>query len=155
MKKLFIIPLIFILLQNCGYTPIYSKNQPINFYIESLEFNKGDNVLANFIKINLQRYLRRNDNNIGYEIKAIINYNKSPLSKNSAGQIEEYNLISTVEFVIILNKTSKVYNITESFVMPNFSDEFQEIQYERNIKQNMARSIASKLLIQLTTLNVN
>ena len=39
--------------------------------------------------------------------------------------------------------------------MPNFNDEFQEIQYEKNMKQNMARSIVSKLLIQLSRLNDN
>ena len=154
MKKLFIIPLIFFLLQSCGYTPMYSKNTKVNFYIESLEFNNSDNELANFMKMNLRKYLIKNDN-FGYEIITIVNYNKNPLSKNSAGLVEEYNLISTVQFTIKLKETSKIYNISESFVMPNFNDEFQEIQYEKNMKQNMARSIVSKLLIQLSRLNDN
>ena len=154
MKKLLIIPLIFFLLQSCGYTPMYSKNKTVNFYIESLKFNNSDNELANFMKMNLRKYLIKNDN-LGYEIIIIVNYNKNPLSKNSAGLVEEYNLISTVQFTIKLKETIKNYNISESFVMPNFNDEFQEIQYERNIKQNMARSIVSKLLIQLSRLNDN
>ena len=133
---------------------MYSKNTTVNFYIESLEFNNSDNEIANFMKINLRKYLIKNDN-LGYEIITIVNYNKNPLSKNSAGLVEEYNLISTVQFTIKLKETSKAYNITESFVMPNFNDEFQEIQYEKNMKQNMARSIVSKLLIQLSRLNDN
>ena len=114
MKKLFIISLIIFLLKSCGYTPMYSKNTTVNFYIESLEFNNSDNELANFMKMNLRKYLIKNDN-LGYEIITIVNYNKNPLSKNSAGVVEEYNLTSTVQFTIKLKETSKNYNISESF----------------------------------------
>ena len=46
-------------------------------------------------------------------------------------------------------------NISESFEMDNFSDEFEEREYELIIKENMARSITSKLLIQLNRFDVN
>jgi hypothetical protein len=39
--------------------------------------------------------------------------------------------------------------------MNNFNDEFEERKYEQTIKKNMARSIVSKLILQLTRLNVN
>jgi len=39
--------------------------------------------------------------------------------------------------------------------MENFTDEFQEREYEENIKKNMTRSITSKLLFQLSRFDVN
>jgi len=39
--------------------------------------------------------------------------------------------------------------------MNNFSDEFEELEYERVVKQTMSRSIASKLIIRLSRLNDN
>jgi hypothetical protein len=39
--------------------------------------------------------------------------------------------------------------------MDNFNDEFEEREYEQIVKKSMARSIVSKLLIQLSRLNVN
>ena len=154
MKKLFILSLIFFLLQNCGYRPIYSKNQNINFYIQSLDFEEGNNELASFIKKDLQIYYKKK-NDLGYKIKAKINYSKNPLSKNSSGEIIEYELISDVEFVIKHKQINEKINIKEKFSINNFSDEFKEMQYERSVKQNMARSIVSKLLLRLTRLNDN
>jgi hypothetical protein len=154
MKKLFIIPLIFFLLQSCGYTPIYSKNQTVNFYIESLEFDGGNNELAIFIKTNLQRYLKKNDNK-GFKIETIIDYSKNTLSKNSTGEIIDYELIASIEFAVKYKEVDEKFKFLEKFNMNNLNDEFEERQYERIIKQNMARSIVSKLLIQLSRLNDN
>ena len=154
MKKLFIISLIFFLLQNCGYKPIYSKNQNINFYIESLDFAGDNNELANFIKKDLQVYYKKK-NDLGYKIKAKINYSKNPSSKNSSGEIVEYELISDIEFVIKYKQINEKFNIREKFSINNFSDEFKEMQYERSIKQSMAKSVVSKLLLRLTRLNDN
>jgi hypothetical protein len=39
--------------------------------------------------------------------------------------------------------------------MENFSDEFQEREYEDNIKKNIARTMTSKLLFQLSRFDVN
>jgi hypothetical protein len=43
--------------------------------------------------------LRKKDEATGYIIEAKINYNKTIASKNSTGEIEEYNLSSVAEFI--------------------------------------------------------
>lgn len=155
MKKFLLIYLLVATLNACGYAPIYSNNQKVNFYIESIEFDDGDKDLANFIKNNLNNYLNiRNDKKI--KIKASIEYKKNSLSKNSAGETEEYELSAYVLFNIENenNKETEI-KVKETFKMNNFSDEFEEAEYERTIKQTMSRSIASKLIIRLSRLNDN
>ena len=90
-----------------------------------------------------------------YIIDANISYKKTIASKDSTGEIEEYNLSSVAKFIIKSNNFSKTININESFKMENFSDEFQEKEYEDNIKKNIARTMTSKLLFQLSRFDVN
>ena len=154
MKKIYIIFLILFFTQSCGYTPMYSKNQKVNFYIKSVEFAESDKDLANYLKLNLNNYFEKKDGS-EYIIDANISYKKTIASKDSTGEIEEYNLSSVAKFIIKSNNFSKTININESFKMENFSDEFQEKEYEDNIKKNIARTMTSKLLFQLSRFDVN
>jgi glutaredoxin-related protein len=154
MKKIYIIFLILFFTQSCGYTPMYSKNQKVNFYIKSIEFTDSDKNLANYLKLNLNNYFEKK-NGSEYIIDANISYKKTIASKDSTGEIEEYNLSSVAKFIIKSNNFSKAININETFKMENFTDEFQEKEYEENIKKNMTRSITSKLLFQLSRFDVN
>jgi len=154
MKKISLIFLILLFFQNCGYNPIYSKNQNVDFYIESITFNDGDDDLAEHIKFNLNKYLNQKDGK-KYKINTSIEYKKIEINKNSLGEAEEYDLSSNIIFKIEGDNLSEIINIKESSKMDNFNDEFEEREYEQIVKKSMARSIVSKLLIQLSRLNVN
>jgi len=154
MKKISLIFLILLFFQNCGYTPIYSKNQNVDFYIESITFNDGDSDLAEHIKFNLNKYLNQKDGK-KYKINANIQYKKVETNKNTLGEAEEYDLSSNIIFKIEGDNLSEIIKIKESSKMDNFNDEFEEREYEQIVKKSMARSIVSKLLIQLSRLNVN
>ena len=152
-KKYSIIILFFLLLHSCGYSPIYSKNQKIDFFIETIEL-VGDNELKNFININLNNYSLKN-NSKAFKIYGSINYQKNSISKNITGEIDEYNLVAEALFTIEIKDNKKILRINEKNIMNNFTDEFEELRYEAIIKQNMAKSITSKLLLQLSKFNAN
>ena len=154
MKKISTIILFLLFLHSCGYAPMYSKNQKVNFNIQSIKFDDGDKELASFIKSNLNNYFGKNTET-NFSIDTKIKYQKIALSKNTAGKIEEYELLATIKFKIKSKDINQEMNISESFEMDNFSDEFEEREYELIIKENMARSITSKLLIQLNRFDVN
>ena len=154
MKKILIIYLFSLLLQSCGYVPMYANNQSVDFYIEEIRFDDGDRDLSTYLKNNLNAYFVIKGNK-KYKIDTSIDYTKNSVSKNSAGDTVEYELIAIVRFEIISEDFSKELVIKENLKMNNFSDEFEERQYEKTIKQNMARSISSKLLTQISRFNVN
>jgi len=153
-KKNSIILIILFFLSNCGYTPMYSNNKKVNFYIEEINFNKGDIYLINQLKSNLKNYLKEKEGN-KFIIDADIQYNKKIVSRNNTGDILEYNLSSTAIFLIKFKDTSEKISISESFNMENLEDEFSEMQYEEAIKQNMAQSTITKLISKLLRLNDN
>jgi len=154
MKKIIIIYLFLLLLQSCGYVPMYANNQKVDFYIEEIKFDDGDRDLSTYLKNNLNAYfvikgIKK------YKIDTSIDYTKNSVSKNSKGDTVEYELIAIVRFEITSEDFSKELVIKENLKMNNFSDEFEERQYEKTIKQNMARSISSKLLTQISRFYVN
>ena len=154
MKKILIIHLLLILLQSCGYAPMYANNQKVDFYIEEIKFDEGDRDLSTYLKNNLNAYFVIKGNK-KYKIDTSINYIKNSVSKDLKGDTVEYELIAIVRFVITNEEFNKELVIRENLKMNNFSDEFEERQYEKTIKQNMARSISSKLLTQISRFNVN
>ena len=153
-KKIPAIILMLFFLQSCGYTPMYSKNQKINFYIQSIEFNDNDKDLASFIRSNLNNYFDKN-NGANFKINTLIKYEKTAVSKTAEAVVEEYNLKTNVSFQVKSKNINQTINISETSKIKNFSDEFEERQYELTIKKSMARSITSKLIIQLKSLNAN
>ena len=154
MKKVYITIVFLLFLQSCGYSPIYSVNQKVDFYIESINFDNGDTELSNYIDLNLNNYANKK-NGKKYKIDANVQFLKTVISKNTAGEAEKYELISNMSFTISSLKEVKKIDMKEIFKMNNFDDEFEERQYEQEIKKNMARSIVSRLILQLSRFNDN
>ena len=55
MIKKNLIILIFMFLNSCGFTPLYTNNSDVNFSIEQVNYT-GDRELNNFLKTNLNKY---------------------------------------------------------------------------------------------------
>lgn len=144
-KKNVIILSIIFFLTNCGFSPIYLKNENMNFSIEEVIYT-GDRELNNFLKSNLNSYKNKNSNN-KFFIEAKSEYTKVALSKNTAGEVTNYQLEARVIFLI--KPINKEISITEKKIMDSIDDKFEEARYERTIKQNFAYSISDKLSSEL------
>ena len=143
-KNIVILSLIFFLV-NCGFTPIYLKNNNINFSIEQIEF-VGDRDLNNFLKINLDRYKNEKNNNkifLNVETK----YEKNILTKDSTGKISSYQLYA--EAIFVIKSTNKTIRIKEKKILESKDDKFEEARNEISIKQSFANSLSNKLISEL------
>ena len=149
-NKYIIIIFLIITLSSCGYSPIYYK-QNTNFNIVELNF-EGENIINKFLEINLKRYTgRKQDTN--YNISTKTKYEKNIYSKDKAGNATQFELVVETKFNIFkTNIFLKNLIIKDKFIMQNFDDKFEESEYEKNIKQNFAGSIANKLITELSTL---
>ena len=144
LKKNIINLFLIFFLTNCGFTPIYLTNNNINFSIEQIEY-KGDRDFNNFLKVNLNKYKNENDNKIFLDVNTI--YKKNILSKDSTGKITSYQL--EIEAIFIVKSTNKKIRISEKKIIDSRDDKFEEIRYEKSIKQSFAYSISSKLISEL------
>ena len=147
MKKILINILLFFILTNCGFSPIYSisDSQKIDINIQSIE---GDRLINNQIVSELNRI----DNNLSeykFNIKINTLYNKSISSKDTTGATSSYQL-DVISEITIGNKDSiEKINITEKFIMDKNVNTIDERNYERTIKKTFASLIVKQVLTKL------
>ena len=147
MKKILISTLLFFILANCGFSPIYSKsnNQKVDINIQSVE---GDRLINNRIVSELNRI----DDNLS-ENKFNINintlYNKSISSKDATGATSNYQLDVISEITIGSKDSIEKINITEKFIMDKNDNTVDERNYERTIKKTFASLIVKQVLTKL------
>ena len=151
MRKTLILLFFLITTSQCGFTPIYSDfGNDINIKIISSE---GDQTLNNRINLVLKKY---DDPNVLDNQKFIIeyttDYQKSDISKNTAGSATNYTLSAIATFSIIYNSQTKKITIQEKFNMKNIDDIFERNNYEKKIKHSFATNISQKLISQLVTI---
>tara|TARA_X000000950_G_scaffold182409_1_gene221032 strand:+ start:5186 stop:5566 length:381 start_codon:yes stop_codon:yes gene_type:complete len=119
-------------------------SQNLNIEVMSAE---GDRE----INLNLKSKLRihKNPNSQLFRIVINSNYLKTDVSKNLAGEVEEYRIQSTTDITLITDDLEKKFVTTENFTMKNFTDDFEEINYEKRLKKNIADSNYRKILLEI------
>ena len=147
MKKIISIFLV-LLLNACGFQPIYNSNNIEQFSLKILS-TEGDREINNFISRNLRIYtndLYEKD----YSLKINSNYKKNILTKNKQGKATDYQLTISTNFEISSEKNNSTIEIIKNFNIKNLEDSFQEKEYERSIKQNLVNIITSELINKIS-----
>ena len=149
MKKISFLLVLIILIQGCGFTPVYVSNDNINFRIESVA-SEGDRELNNYINIGLKKYISRNSDNKDYKIYFLSNYSKQAQSKDAKGNTQSFRVESSVTFKVTRDNQTFDLTYSEQSDLNNSSDTFELKSYENSIKQNFASSMVEKLLLDLS-----
>ena len=115
MLKIFKFSLVFIFLVSCGYTPIYSnlKNKDINIEIQKIS---GNQEINNLIIQKLSRYQNK-DSELVYNIEAKSNFEKSILTKDTAGNATNFRLNLNITFIFMDSGNLKEFVFSEKFDM--------------------------------------
>ena len=151
MKKLIFVVIALFMLNNCGYSPIYSSKNN-NFYIDVSQ--KDRSKLNTKIEKNIKKFSNQNTENI---IQLEISSNKkiNTISKDKKGDPSRFNM--TISLTInILNKNNyeinKTKSFTEKFDYNNNSNKFSLKQYEKDIEDNLINKIIERSIIYLSEL---
>lgn len=149
-KKNFIKIIFIFLLASCGYSPMLSTmdNKILNIEVVSHE---GDKEINQVIRSKLK--IHRNENEELIKISINSSYKKKDLSKNLTGKVEDYKIETTTSFIVSRNKNEKNFSFSEEYTIKNFDDDFEERNYEKKIRRNVANINYQKLMLQLYKLN--
>ena len=155
MKKIFLLFLILIFTNSCGYSPLYknSNNKNTKFNYEVID-TAGDNEINNYIIKNISKYF---DENSKEKIKIHIKseYNKSGITNNKEGKTTVYELNINTEFVIIKNNKENKIKLEEKIKINRLNDTFEQKNYEIKIKKDLSQLIANKFIQRMILLNDN
>ena len=129
---------------------LYKNEQRINFKInfDIVNTNVGNNINLYLIN-NLNRYL---DVNITEKYKIEINsaFSKSSISKNKKGETNVYLLSLETKFKVTDDKdNTNEYAFNEKIKINKLNDNFEQENYEINIKKEMAKLAINRFINKL------
>ena len=147
MFKKHLLILLFLLVCSCGYTPMteYKLKSDINIVINEI---KGDEEINNIYKKIANSYAR-NESQKKLFLNIDTNFTKTIISKDLKGNASDYRL--TINSVFTTDN-KKTISITKDFIVKKFDENFQQQNYENQIKENLANIIYQDLIRQLTIL---
>ena len=139
---LFLLFTIILIINGCGYTPIYSSKSN-SFKINNIEYE--DNKINQKIVKSLKSISNDNSSN---EIDLIISSSKDKriLSKNKSGTAEIFELRINLN-VTYLSRV-KTFNMKQNY--SNVDNKFQLKEYEKIIEKQLIDELVDKLINYLT-----
>tara|TARA_Y100000768_G_scaffold181158_1_gene135688 strand:- start:2489 stop:2941 length:453 start_codon:yes stop_codon:yes gene_type:complete len=150
MKKIFALILV-IFVYSCGYTSIYQEmKKDLNINILDM---KGDFELNNYIKNDLKISSNKDSSNI-HNLNIETEYNKIILAKDATGKVTDYNIEMSVKFIVVSNNNINI-SFEENFKIKKNDDNFEQSNYERDIKRNFSKIVQEKLILDLIKLSDN
>ena len=148
MKKLFLIFIFFLFVNQCGYQKIYSNNN-LNFSIKSIK--KENDIINNELTDALLEIFsdRKSDNTIELEIQS--NKSKKIKSKDSKGDASVYVLKLETKVIAINELNKKFTNIIyKEMNYNNNDDKFELSQYENEIEKILIKETVGEIISFLT-----
>jgi outer membrane lipopolysaccharide assembly protein LptE/RlpB len=142
-NKSILLILLFFILANCGFEPIYSSKKS-NFNIGEIKIT-NKNKFNSIIKNNLKSISNNESQN---KFDLIINSEKKRIisSKDKKGNPQLLTMIISVEVQIIKDNVIKnKKNFSQNFSYSNNSNKFGLAQYEKDIEKNLINKIIENL----------
>ena len=144
MKRILIL-LLLTFVYGCGYTSFYGEvKSDLNINVLSME---GDFEINNFIKNNLKISSKKDSSNT-HDVILKSKYKKIVLAKDAKGEATDYNLEMSVKFIII-SSNNKNLEFKENFKIKKNDDNFEQSNYEKDIKRNFSKTVEEKLILNL------
>jgi len=149
-NKSILLILLFFILTNCGFEPIYSSKKS-NFNIGEIKIT-NKNKFNSIIKNNLKNISNNESQN---KFDLIINSEKKRIisSKDAKGNPQLLTMIISVEVQIIKDNVIKNQkNFSQNFSYSNNSNKFSLAQYEKDIEKNLINKIIENINTYLLSL---
>ena len=149
-NKSILLILLFFILANCGFEPIYSSKKS-NFNIGEIKIT-SKNKFNSIIKNNLKNISNNESQN---KFDLIINSEKRRIisSKDAKGNPQLLTMIILIEVQIIKDNVIKnKKNFSQDFSYSNNSNKFSLAQYEKDIEKNLINKIIENINTYLLSL---
>ena len=141
--KSILLILLFFILTNCGFEPIYSSKKS-NFNIGEIKIT-SKNKFNSIIKNNLKNISNNESQN---KFDLIINSEKKRIisTKDTKGNPELLTIIISIEVQIVKDNVIKnKKSFSENFSYSDNSNKFSLGQYEKDIEKNLINKIIENI----------
>ena len=137
--------MLVLLSSGCDYSPIHSiKTNNTEIKIISMS---GDKEINNYLSKELEKKSKASSEKM--EVIINTNFSKRVLAKDTKSFATDYELQVIGNFELKKDDKSKSIKITEKFRYKNLNDNYEQKNYEKMIKLNLAQIIISKLNLRI------
>ena len=147
-KKILLHLLFLILVTNCDYSPVYLNGESSKLNINIINFD-GDNEINEIIVKEINQ-IANNNYSKKIDVKINTNFVKTILAKNAEGTPTDFELKAISNFNITRSDKEQNFTIEEKFNYKKMTNNYEQSNYEKTIKMNIASSITRKLILRLT-----
>ena len=148
LKKIFILPSLFLFFLSCGYTPIFSKRD-VNFSIENIKFLGNKDVKE---KINQTLSIYKNKSGKAEQVSLVITNlkNITVASKNSKGEAETYRIGIDANVKIIVAENNFIEkNFTKTSIYSVVESKSEEKLIKNKLIENLSNEIALQIIFEI------
>ena len=145
LKKIVLFIILVLPISGCDYSPIHSiKTNDVEIKIISMS---GDKEINNYLSKELEK--KSKDSSEKIEVIINTNFSKRVLAKDTKSFATDYELKVIGNFELKKDDKSKSIKITEKFRYKNLNDNYEQKNYEKMVKLNLAQIILSKLNLRI------
>ena len=148
LKKILLSLLFLITVNNCDYSPVYLKGENSKLNINIIKID-GDNEINKVITNEIGE-IANNKYSKAIDIKINTNYTRTILARNTKGTPTDFELKAISIFKMTNSDKEQNFIIEEKFNYKKMSNSYEQNNYEKTIKKNLASTIARKLILRLT-----
>ena len=149
-QKLLILIITFLLLQNCGYAPIYSNVKSMDYKINIVNLT-GDDGMNNILTSQLKKYSGTTSDKI-LNLKIKTKYDKSILTRNKTGEITNYLIKTKIEFEVVNSSYNEKFVFEDETKTSSMDSNFDLDKYEDTIKNNFINSKIQAFLLKISSI---
>ena len=151
-KKFLILIVTTLSLTSCGYGPIYSDKNTMDFEITSFKI-EGDTEVNNIVQNKLGKYLDNNSEK-KYIISIRTDYQKEVATKDATGKATNFKLIVNLTLNYTTselenNRVERVINFSESQMIKRDQNNYEQTNYENILIRNMSELLINTVILQL------
>ena len=151
-KKIILLSFLILFLNNCGYTPIYSKKSQ-DFQISKIETSgevKVNKLLYNKLKVYSDNPVAKKNFNLNINSSST----KKTITKDKKGNPTQFSIELSITLQITDDLNNKIERIfSENSAYDNNDNKFDLRKYENNLIENMTEKLFSEIILFIQTGN--
>lgn len=142
--------ILLIFISNCGYSIVHKDIEKRNIDVKIIDTRGNTNINTKLVK----KLKQLSNNNAEDSIEVNINsiYQKKVISRTSTGSVDDYKIILTVNYNILVNENIQTINFQQEFKLKNTDESFERQKNEAILIDDFISSSINELFLQISNM---
>ena len=148
--KIFKSLILLIFISNCGYSIVHKDIEKRNIDVKIIDTRGNTNINTKLVK----KLKQLSNNNAEDSVEVNINsiYQKKVISRTSTGSVDDYKIILTVNYNILVNENIQNINFQQEFKLKNTDESFERQKNEAILIDDFISSSVNELFLQISNM---